>query len=135
VTERETVWLGQFEPTSDSVAGVRRIVDAFLADREPMCREAVTLVASELATNAVRHARTPYQVRLAVNHRVSIEVIDASPGVPQLRNPTPQERGGRGLLLVSRIAAAWGVDQADGAKTVWAEVACDAPLSDQRRDP
>ena len=135
VTQRGTVWTGQFEPTPDSVAVVRTLVDGHLAHLEPTCREAVVLVASELATNVVRHARTPYEVHLVVDHRVSIRVTDAGPGLPRVRHPTPEQSSGRGLLLVATIATAWGVDHADGRKVVWADVARDVSLSDRRREP
>jgi hypothetical protein len=45
-----------------------------------MCREAVVLFASEVASNVMRHATPPtrYEACLAVDHRVSIQVVDAA---------------------------------------------------------
>jgi anti-sigma regulatory factor (Ser/Thr protein kinase) len=80
------------------------------------------LVASELATNVVRHARTAYDVRLIIAQSLSIEVTDTGPGTPQLLHAAPTGLGGLGLQLVSALAAAWGVEQQAGAKTVWAEL-------------
>jgi len=93
------------------------------------CREAAVLVASELATNAVIHACTPYVVELHVGDTVRIEVTDSGPPTPFLR---PVRRhldldGGRGLSIVARLSSRWGVDWLDGYKVVWAEVTRDAP--------
>ena len=84
------------------------------------------LIASELATNVVRHAPTPYDVRLlrSEGDNVVIEVLDHGDGVPELRHPSSEATGGRGLLLVSMVSAKWGFDRRDGTKTVWAEVPC-----------
>jgi anti-sigma regulatory factor (Ser/Thr protein kinase) len=122
VTHVETAWMGQFEPTPDSVAAVRHIVESQLEHVSPTCREAAVLVVSELATNVVRHARTPYAVRLDVGQTLSIKVTDTGPGTPQLLHGAPVGSGGLGLQLVSALAVAWGVEQQAGAKTVWAEL-------------
>jgi anti-sigma regulatory factor (Ser/Thr protein kinase) len=118
-------WSGRFEPSPDTVASVRHTLEAHLERVSPTCREIALLVASELATNAVRHARTPYDVRVCVGQCVSIEVTDTGPGTAVLR-PAPDGDGGRGLHLVSALAMAWGVEHRSGAKTVWAEVPVDS---------
>jgi anti-sigma regulatory factor (Ser/Thr protein kinase) len=115
-------WTGRFEPTPDSVAAVRQIVAAHLQTATAASREAVVLIASELASNVVCHAGTPYTVRLVVGDEVTVEVIDTGSGVPRLRDSPPEAIGGRGLLLVSRFAADWGIEQRDGTTRVWAQV-------------
>lgn len=50
-----------------------------------------------------------------------IEVDDTGAGEPQLR--TPDSTGGRGLILIDRLAAAWAHTRHHGHKTVWTEVA------------
>lgn len=85
------------------------------------------VVLSELLTNAVRHARVPAGREIETRYfretnGVRIEVYDAAQSWPQFR--TPDMDGGRGLVVVSELAACWGVDASDGiGKSVWAVVA------------
>jgi hypothetical protein len=52
-----------------------------------------------------------------------IEVDDESTHQPRIR--TPDMSGGRGLVLVDRLASAWGVQNYAHHKTVWAELVLD----------
>jgi anti-sigma regulatory factor (Ser/Thr protein kinase) len=115
----------QFEPTVQSVAAVRRMVDTCLAHVTPACRDAVSLIASEFASNAVVHARTPYVVELRIDEVVRIEVTDNAPGGPVLRRVPRDAESGRGLALVANFSTQWGVDWLDGCKVAWAEVDLD----------
>jgi anti-sigma regulatory factor (Ser/Thr protein kinase) len=82
------------------------------------------LVVGELATNAVCHARSPFAVSLLHSDgAVTVEVTDTSPTLPWLGTPDPQATSGRGLLIVDRVARAWGARPMPGGKTVWAELA------------
>jgi anti-sigma regulatory factor (Ser/Thr protein kinase) len=45
------------------------------------------LVVSELATNAVRHARTPYEITVAISVTIRVEVTDASRARPVRQPP------------------------------------------------
>src|SRR4051812_31930734 len=112
----------RFPPTAESVAQVRRMVADQLQDMGQSCRDAVLLIASELATNVVRHVRTPYVVELHVRDPIRIEVTDLEPGGRFLRPADPDAESGRGLVFVSALAARWGVDWRDEWKIVWAEV-------------
>ncbi|MDI5961892.1 ATP-binding protein [Streptomyces sp. SL54] len=94
-------------------AGLRRLGDA------------VRLVMSELATNAVRygqHEAFDVRVRRSGNG-VRIEVDDRTQGRFALVGALPDETAeqGRGLLMVEAVAQAWGTS-ADGRIT-WADVA------------
>ncbi|MEU9481587.1 SpoIIE family protein phosphatase [Streptomyces sp. NPDC048191] len=86
--------------------------------------EAALLVVSELVTNALVH--TGGQVRLdlsLVNHRLRLAVADASPRSPV--KPTSigwEATGGRGILLVEAVSAAWGTLPVSGGKQVWADL-------------
>jgi hypothetical protein len=84
------------------------------------------LVVTELATNAVIHARTPFHVSVARSpddeRAVRVAVHDASEAEPALRLFSSGSSTGRGLHLVRALSAAWGVDRFAGRKTVWAEV-------------
>ncbi|EFL43053.1 regulatory protein [Streptomyces griseoflavus Tu4000] len=85
--------------------------------------DAALLVVSELVTNALVH--TEGQVRLditLVNDRLRLAVADASPRTPA--KPTSigwGATGGRGILLVEAVSAAWGTLPVSGGKQVWAE--------------
>ncbi|MGW0177971.1 ATP-binding protein [Nocardia sp. NPDC003345] len=78
-------------------------------------------VSDELISNAVRHTRGPCTCRLRVDSgRFGVEVRDGSPAPARIR--PPDDTGGRGLLLVSRLSTRWGVNYHPGGKTVWAEL-------------
>lgn len=87
----------------------------------------VTLVVSELATNAVVHAQSAFSVRLTLASKaLRVEVADCGGGLPNPINPDPSGVGGRGLLLVAELGVAWGVDAGEApCKTVWCELALD----------
>jgi anti-sigma regulatory factor (Ser/Thr protein kinase) len=83
-------------------------------------REAVELMATELATNCVQHAQTAFE--LTIDHgqgQIRIEVRDTGPGRPVPRSPTPSERTGRGLRIVEAMSDSWGIDPSSRGKTVW----------------
>ena len=86
--------------------------------------EDALVVVSELVTNAIVHAHSDCDLLLKdANHILRIEVIDGGHGSPELQRPTTHAEHGRGLLLVSAMCAAWGVDTlSDGRKMVWAEL-------------
>ena len=82
----------------------------------------VLLVVSELATNAVIHARSDFIVSLSSHDdAVRVSVRDSSLALPVLRNPPPTSVSGRGLILVASIAQRWGIEPVSDGKVVWAE--------------
>lgn len=109
---------------SSSVAAARRFVAATLEAWG--CGEVVgpaVLVTSELVTNAWRHAGAGCRLRLVRQATVvRIEVADAAPSPPEPRRVAEDDEGGRGLLIVSALSAAWGVDPAERGKVTWAEL-------------
>jgi PAS domain S-box-containing protein len=84
------------------------------------------LIVSELLTNAIRHAKTPIQVRLILDQTLICEVSDGSSTAPHLCQARAFDEGGRGLLLVSQLAQRWGSRQTPHGKTIWAEQALPA---------
>jgi CheY-like chemotaxis protein len=86
--------------------------------------DAAQLVVSELVTNALAHARSDCRLRLAlVDSALRVEVTDRGSGSPDPLVATDRDEHGRGLLLVSAVAAAWGVETLPGAgKMVWAQI-------------
>ena len=88
----------------------------------------VVLLVSELATNAVLHARTDYVVRVAVDEagqRARVEVEDANERPPSIAHTPPEATSGRGLHLVQSLAESWGVEGRMAGKLVWFELSHD----------
>jgi anti-sigma regulatory factor (Ser/Thr protein kinase) len=81
----------------------------------------VELVVSELATNAVAHAGTPFLVSVArFGHLVVVEVTDHCPSVPRRVHADLYDTAGRGVSIVERVGSGWGVRSLPGSgKTVW----------------
>ena len=83
----------------------------------------VTLLTSELVTNAVLHAQSDIHLVVCANNgTVRVEVSDASPAIPTLPRPNPGAQTGRGLTLVEKGSHTWGVSKQAVGKTVWFEV-------------
>ena len=113
-----------FPAATESVAEARRDLRALLSGAVPDEEvEVAVLLVSELASNAVRHARSPFTVS-AVHHAstVRVEVEDASAQLPEVQRPSPDATTGRGMLLVDALAATWGSESTAGGKRVWFEL-------------
>jgi hypothetical protein len=83
---------------------------------------------TEVATNALLHARTPFSVRLehdAARGLLRCAVTDHSPLPPRLRRHSPTAATGRGLRMLEQLSAGWGVHPEPDGKTVWFEVSSD----------
>jgi anti-sigma regulatory factor (Ser/Thr protein kinase) len=79
------------------------------------------LCATELATNAVLHARTSFTVRVsgAGPGCARLSVSDGSPRSPLARGHGIEAGTGRGMYLVAILALRWGVETTDAGKEVW----------------
>ncbi|UFR03849.1 ATP-binding protein [Streptomyces sp. Go40/10] len=112
---------------SHHVPTARHYVRKALADwgiTDDLADRAV-LSANELVTNAVTHCLvSSARVRvtlLLVGSELVLEVSDPDRDrLPRLRDPGPDEEGGRGLALVEALADTWGHRQEPYTKTVWA---------------
>jgi CheY-like chemotaxis protein len=97
--------------------------------------DTVTLLASELVTNAVVHVGSGPELApdlgivVQLTGRVArVEVSDPSDSSPDPATPTVDGESGRGLWMVAAMARAWGVRRhPGGGKTVWFEVDRDRP--------
>jgi DNA-binding NarL/FixJ family response regulator len=117
----------RFEQHAQSARAARRFVSQVLTgwdDDEGDLTDTVTLLVSELVTNAVVHAGSDVEVMVRLTSTAArIEVTDTSPESIRPRNAAADESSGRGLALVGSLARRWGVRPASGGgKTVWFEV-------------
>ncbi|WP_372448686.1 SpoIIE family protein phosphatase [Streptomyces musisoli] len=100
----------------------RRTLRAWGLPRDTI--EEALLVVSELVTNALVHTGGPVRLDMSlVNHRLRLAVADSSPRSPV--KPTSigwEATGGRGILLVEAVSAAWGTVPVSGGKQVWADL-------------
>ena len=113
-------------PTATAPAAARRYVRDVLeywrlALPDDGVIDRAELLADELVTNAVLHARTSLRLRLELyGDLLHVAVHDASPRLLRLVPDDPHSEAGRGLRLVERLATARGVHQRpDGGKVVW----------------
>ena len=116
---RRTVTLDHspLSPSSARAAAAEAVTELHL---EPMADD-VSLVVSELVTNAVRYAEPPVTLEIeATDDEVTIAVADGSPGRPNRRDADVDEEGGRGLALIDLLATETGVRPHPPGKTVWA---------------
>jgi anti-sigma regulatory factor (Ser/Thr protein kinase) len=81
------------------------------------------LLVTELATNAVVHARSPFSVVVrSEGAGVRLSVRDGSPMTPVMRDHDPIATSGHGLRIVDALAVNWDVEPKADGKTVWAEL-------------
>jgi PAS domain S-box-containing protein len=124
-------------PEAASVSAARRHVRDVLtlAGREDWADDA-QLAVSELVTNVVLHARTECEVTVELGPgAVRVAVTDQSPAVPLERHFSDQSTTGRGLRLVARLGADFGVEPLDsGGKAVWFTVDGTAPAAEEGAD-
>ena len=111
-----------------SVRTARAVVTRALA-AWPHLQDTAALLVTELATNAVLHARTTFLVELRIGpDAVRISVSDTSPVAPQRKLHRVEAGTGRGLGLVALLSSDHGCDRrTDGtwSKTVWCELPLD----------
>lgn len=84
--------------------------------------ETAEILVGEVVTNAVRHAHTRrVGLRLVRAGDLVCEVSDDDHAVPVLLSAGPEDEGGRGMGIVSRLARQWGTSRSSYGKTVWFE--------------
>jgi anti-sigma regulatory factor (Ser/Thr protein kinase) len=117
---------GEFSSGQDAPGRARRFVVAALRRwglDDALVGEAA-LVLSELATNAVLHAGSPFSIAVTSREsRLRISVQDTCP-----RRPVEDSGGsllarfGHGLGIIDELCIDWGVEDVRGGKIVWAEL-------------
>jgi anti-sigma regulatory factor (Ser/Thr protein kinase) len=133
-TER-TVSAG-FAPEPDAPAHARHLVANMLRrwGYDDRVVDDVTLIVSELTSNAVRHARSQFSLTVQVQERSTLHVAVAD------RAPVPSTEpdGGlvpkplHGLGLIEALCSDWGIQRTAGGKIVWAQLTRGAPADTTR---
>jgi anti-sigma regulatory factor (Ser/Thr protein kinase) len=81
------------------------------------------LLVSELVSNCVQAHCHFFELSIEAHHdSVRVEVSDDAAGMPMPAAAGPGDASGRGLLIVEKLAADWGVQPAPSGKTVWADL-------------
>jgi anti-sigma regulatory factor (Ser/Thr protein kinase) len=114
------------EPDLASVRQARALI------RDPLKRweledliPATELLVSELVTNAFKYATGPTLLRLILEpETLTCEVHDSSPALPRVLQVDRDAESGRGLHVVSQLAARWGARRTHTGKVVW----CSQPV-------
>jgi anti-sigma regulatory factor (Ser/Thr protein kinase) len=122
-------------PTVAAPARARAELTAWL-ERQPhdaSLVEVAVLLATELVTNCVRHARItadePLRLTASLHPTtLRLELWDNGTDGSVTRRATrpDQTGGGYGLDLVAQLSSEWGVDRDDHGTTVWLELPTDA---------
>ncbi len=102
----------------------RTFVRAVVAGWEPGADadrlDVLELLASELITNSLVHARSELEITADRDQRgVRVAVSDLDSRRPVVLPYDEHALGGRGLALVDVLADEWGVDQLPEGKAVW----------------
>jgi anti-sigma regulatory factor (Ser/Thr protein kinase) len=126
----------QLYPVGVSVGIARRFVASFLETRDVEPAPAVLLV-SELASNVVEHASTPFEVVVSIEGGVvRVEFHDGQAVTVAFRTLVESQQPmvgidatrGRGITLVRSAAARFGlVDKGTQGKMLWFEL--DLPVA------
>lgn len=110
-------------PDPASAGAARRFVRELLAKTGPYpdgLLDSALVVASELVTNAVRHAAgAPLTIVVSTApEQLRIGVEDTSTELPAVVDP--YEGGGRGMTVVEAMSSRWTVQRRPDGKVVWA---------------
>ena len=103
-------------------AGLREAIAEVPAAEQDDLTDRISVVATELATNALRHGLPPTEVRLLQqDDRLIIDVTDHDlEAEPRLAEDRPLGAGGLGLQLTRTFAIDVGWYTTSDAKHVWA---------------
>ncbi|MCX2183682.1 ATP-binding protein [Streptomyces sp. SKN60] len=129
------------DPASVSTARryVAEVLTSWGLDSAAETADAVRLIVSELATNAVLHTfgQSPtftVDVRLERDEQLHIGVTDSHPRWPQRLPAAVQQDNGRGMVIIRSLTKEAGgrlsvTPTAEGGKTVWINLPWTAALT------
>lgn len=113
-----------FPPDLDSARAARRFVLSVVG-LDHGTEDDVELMVSELASNVILHACTPFTIRVdhdEANQVLRVECHDRARTLPVLKNYGLGAVTGRGLQIIDHLADRWGVEVDHDGKTVWFEL-------------
>jgi anti-sigma regulatory factor (Ser/Thr protein kinase) len=111
----------------ESVGRARQFVRSTLRRFPAATVDIAELLTSELATNAVLHGRTAFDVVVSESgDLLRIAVTDRSGRMPVLLSPGESDVHGRGLLILDELSDHWGTEENPTGKAVWFDLAVGA---------
>jgi anti-sigma regulatory factor (Ser/Thr protein kinase) len=125
-TRRTVLTVAQTEP--ERVAEARQLLRGFLHDWVSVDQvDSAVLLVSETVTNVLVHTDTDASLLAEVHgtpgkRRLRVEVSDFGDELPHKRHPGELASSGHGLVLIERLADAWGVAPRGEGKTIWFEL-------------
>jgi anti-sigma regulatory factor (Ser/Thr protein kinase) len=117
-----------FRASFDAPGAARRFVVETLEQAGFLETDEAKVVVSELAANAVVHARSGFTVSVGMaDGELCISVSDDSSELPPRQGVAPtvgttETSGGRGLAIVAMLATCWGAEPTGASKRVWAQL-------------
>jgi hypothetical protein len=131
------VALREFDAEADAIGAIRAYVQDSLLRHGAAddAIDAAVLCASELATNALLHGDGPIGVDIELGERARVTIHDRNRYLPILQRPAADDDAGRGLVMVSLFADAWGSAPDEQGKAVWFELELRSPAVDLRAAP
>lgn len=112
-----------FASRRESVTDARHFTLGVLEGMPTDFVDSVVLMVSELATNAVLHAHSQFEVSIDCDDEgvVVVRVSDQGRGEAEPRNPRVTDLNGRGLQIVRALSDEWGVHEPTAMwhKSVW----------------
>ncbi len=110
----------RFPMRADSVSHARHFVRHMFSVFPSRTVEIAELLTSELATNAVLHGCTAFDVIVSQDDdALRVAVHDESNRMPVPLAGKPSDPHGRGLSMVELLSDKWGTVQNGPGKTVW----------------
>ena len=117
-----------FPPERDSVRAARHwVTRLFGQGPDDALASDAAIVATELAANAVLHARSGFTLTVSRSAAaVRIAVRDGDPVIPRNGSTPFDVKPGHGLSVVSQLASGWAVEPRPDGKVVWADLPAEA---------
>lgn len=118
------------------MGGARWFVLELISDLPEELQDSVSLMVSELATNALVHTSGSFDVDAdRSDTAITVSITDRGNGMPVVQSPASSDPHGRGLRIVEILSDDWGITPGAGAgKTVWFRVALDDAPADRLLD-
>ena len=112
------------KPSSSRTAR-KFVLDAVRRCAHKVDEEVLVLLVTEIVTNAISHGGGgPIEVAVKVDRGLRVEVTDRNAlELPRVLHADLKSVGGRGMLIVEKLAHRWGAHPvSDGGKVVWFEL-------------